>query len=181
MKKYIILLIVLLLGVGGVCFFLSADSDEAQVKRVFKTLCRMATKRAGDNPAAAGLMISKTDKIFAGEFTVKIGKGMFDGIYNPTKMTSELARYRAVFQEVEVDTQDMEIAFPAQDQAEADYDRRGILRAPPRFRAVLRSVALLRYRTGGAAPPHPRAQRRRHARHVPRPLDSHGGALFRRI
>ena len=121
MTKYIILLIVLLLGVGGVCFFLSADSDEAQVKRVFKTLCRMATKRAGDNPAAAGLMISKTDKIFAGEFTVKIGKGMFDGIYNPTKMTSELARYRAVFQEVEVDTQDMEIAFPAQDKAEAVF------------------------------------------------------------
>jgi hypothetical protein len=43
---------------------------------------------------------------------------MFDGIYNPTKMTAELARYRAIFTEVEVEAQDMEITFPAQDKAE---------------------------------------------------------------
>ena len=119
MKKYIFLLLFVIAGAAGVWFFCSSDSDEAQVKRVFKTLCRMATKRAGENPAAAGLMISKTDKIFAGEFSVKIGNGMFDGIYNPTKMTADLARYRAVFTEVEVDAQDMEITFPAQDTAEA--------------------------------------------------------------
>lgn len=117
MKKYIFLLLIVILGTAGVCFFYSSDSDEAQVKRVLKTLCRMATKRAGNSPAAAGLMISKTDKIFAGEFSVKIGNGMFDGIYNPTKMTAELARYRAIFTEVEVDTQDMEITFPAQNEA----------------------------------------------------------------
>ena len=121
MKKYILWLIVVISCVAGVWFFCSSDSDEAQVKRVLKTLCRMATKRAGENPAAAGLMISKTDKIFAGEFSVKIGNGMFDGIYNPTKMTAELARYRAVFTEVEVDTQDMEITFPAQDKAETVF------------------------------------------------------------
>ena len=121
MKKYILLLIVVISGVAGVWFFSSSDSDEAQVKRVLKTLCRMTTKRAGDNPAAAGLMISKTDKIFAGEFSVKIGNGMFDGIYNPTKMTAELARYRAIFTEVEVGTQDMEITFPAQDKAETVF------------------------------------------------------------
>ena len=121
MKKYILLLIVVISCVAGVWFFCSSDSDEAQVKRVLKTLCRMATKRAGENPAAAGLMISKTDKIFAGEFSVKIGNGMFDGIYNPTKMTAELARYRAVFTEVEADTQDMEITFPAQDKAETVF------------------------------------------------------------
>ena len=121
MKKYILLLTVLAAGIAGAWFFFSSDSDEAQVKRVLKILCRMATKRAGDNPAAAGLMISKTDKVFAGEFSVKIGNGMFDGVYNPTKMTSELARYRAVFTEVEVDTQDLEITFPAQDTAEAVF------------------------------------------------------------
>lgn len=121
MKKYILLFSVVLLGAVCAWFFFSGDSDEAQIKRVLNTLCRMATKRAGDNPAAAGLFISKTDKIFAGEFTVKIGNGMFDGVYNPTKMTAELARYRAVFKEVEVDTQDMEISFPDPDKAEAVF------------------------------------------------------------
>ena len=72
MKKYILLLIFTVLSAAGVWYFCTSDSDEAKVKRVLKTLCRMATKRSGDNPAAAGLMISKTDKIFAGEFTVKI-------------------------------------------------------------------------------------------------------------
>ena len=118
MKKYILLLIFAVLSAAGVWYFCTSDSDEAKVKRVLKTLCRMATKRSGDNPAAAGLMISKTDKIFAGEFTVKIGNGMFDGVYNPTKMTSELARYRAAFSEVDVDAQDMEISFPAPNKAE---------------------------------------------------------------
>ena len=121
MKKYILFSAVLLLGAVGAWVFFSGDSDEAKVKRVLSTLCRMATKRAGDNPAAAGLFISKTDKIFAGEFTVKVGKGMFDGVYNPTKMTAELARYRAIFKEVKVDTQDMEISFPAPDKAEAVF------------------------------------------------------------
>ena len=118
MKKYILLLLIVISGAVGVWLFYSSDSDEAQVKRVLKTLCRMTTKRAGENPAAAGLMISKTDKIFAGEFSVKIGNSMFDGIYNPIKMTAELARYRAIFTEVEVEAQDMEITFPAQDKAE---------------------------------------------------------------
>ena len=46
---------------------------------------------------------------------------MFDGVYNPTKMTAELARYRAIFKEVEVNTQDMEISFPEPDKAEAVF------------------------------------------------------------
>ena len=119
MKKKIIVLLLLILAGGGAFFLFRPENEAAKVKKVLQTLCRMATKRTGDNPAASALMISKTDKIFAGEFSVKIGNGMFDGIYNPTKMTADLARYRAVFTEVEVDAQDMEITFPAQDTAEA--------------------------------------------------------------
>ena len=63
MKKYILLAAALLAGACGAWFFFSGDSDAAQIKRTLQTLCRMATKRVGDNAAAAGLMISKTDKV----------------------------------------------------------------------------------------------------------------------
>ena len=121
MKKYILLAVILLAGALGAWFFFSADSDAAQIKRTLQMLCRMTTKKTGDNAAAAALLISKTDKVFTGEFSVKIGNGMLDGVYNPTKMTSELARYRGVFKEVRTDIQDVEINFPAPDAAEVVF------------------------------------------------------------
>ena len=118
MKKILLpALIFLLLIAGIVCFFTLRDSEEAKVKKVLQTLCRMASKNRGENAAAAALMISRTDRIFAGEFDIDIGQGMFNGKLNPTKMTSELARYRAIFEQVAVKAQDIEISFPDPAQA----------------------------------------------------------------
>ena len=120
MKKYwIIPAAVIFLAAAGSFFFLSGRSEEARIKKVLQTLCQMATKRPGDNAAAAALKISRTDRIFAGTFTISISNGMFNGQYNPTQMTSELARYRNVFNEVEVEAQDIEISFPQENHAQA--------------------------------------------------------------
>ena len=118
MKKFLLpVLIFLLASAGVIAFFCLRDSEEAKVRRVLYSFCRMASKKRGENAAAAALMISRTDRIFAAEFDVNIGQGMFNGKLNPTRMTSELARYRAIFEQVEVKAQDIEISFPQPDQA----------------------------------------------------------------
>lgn len=118
MKKYLFPLLILVLALlAGLFVFLTRDSEEVKVKKVLGSLCRMASKSEGDNAAASALMISRTDRIFAGSFEINISNGMFNGVFNPTKMTSELARYRAVFAHVKVRTQDEEISFPSPDKA----------------------------------------------------------------
>ena len=125
MKKSILSVIILLLLAGAVFCLFRPESEADKVKKVLRTLCRMATKTPGENAAAAALMISKTDKIFADNFHISISNGMFNGSFNPTKMTSELARYRAVFKNVKVEAQDMEVSFPAPNQAQLVFS--GIL------------------------------------------------------
>ena len=118
MKKFLLpVLILLLISAVGVAFFCFRGSEEAKIRGVLQTLCRMASKSRGENAAAAALMISRTDRIFTGEFDINVGHGLFSGKLNPTQMTSELARYRAVFEQVEVKAQDIEISFPQPDQA----------------------------------------------------------------
>lgn len=115
-KKIIAIMTVLILGIAAF-FIFRPESEADRVKEVLFTLCRMGSKKQGDNAAAAALMISKTDKIFADKFRIKISDGMFDGEFDPSRMTSELARYRAVFRDVKVSVQDFEVSFPAENTA----------------------------------------------------------------
>ena len=117
MKKISILLLAVI-AVGIAAFFLvRRDSDEVRVKKVIDRLCVMGTKREGENPAAAALMINKTDEIFSSEVRISGASGLFDGVKTPTGITADLARYRAVFRRVTVRAQDPEISFPEKDRA----------------------------------------------------------------
>ena len=116
MKKYILPVIILLVAVAGY-FLFSSGGEEEKIRETLKILCRMGSKSKRDNPAASALLISKTDRIFTEKFSVNINKGMFDGEYTPTAMTQDLARYRAIFSNVKVDFQDLEIFFPEKHSA----------------------------------------------------------------
>ena len=117
MKKFVVLLIFSAAAGLGAFLFLRGDSDEARVKKVIGRFCSMATKREGENPAAGALLISRTDEIFAPEVRIQAARGGFDGSYTPGRLTSELARCRAVFRRVAVRAQDEEISFPEKDKA----------------------------------------------------------------
>ncbi|MBQ9500626.1 MAG: hypothetical protein IJU70_00570 [Lentisphaeria bacterium] len=121
MRKYIVLLIFAAAAGAGAFLFLRGDSDEARVKKVIRRLCDMTTKREGENPAAGALLISRTDEIFAPEVHIEAARGGFDGSYTPGRLTSELARCRAVFRRVTVRAQDEEISFPEKDKAFAVF------------------------------------------------------------
>ena len=117
MKK-ILLLLSAAVAVGiAVFFFWRSDSDEVRVKKVLDRLCVMGTRREGENPAAAALMINKTDEIFTPEVRISGAGGLFDGVKTPSAITADLARYRAVFRRVTVRAQDAEISFPEKDRA----------------------------------------------------------------
>ena len=121
MKKCIAILTLAIAAGGGAFLFLRGDSDEAQVKKVLRRFCGMATKHEGENPAAGALLISRTDEIFAPEVHIQAAGGGFDGSYTPGRLTSELARCRAIFRRVTVRTQDEEISFPEKDKAFAVF------------------------------------------------------------
>ena len=116
--KRIFLLLLAVIAVGtAVFFFMRSDSDEVRVKKVLDRLCAMGTKREGENPDAAALLINKTDEIFSAEVRISGAGGLFDGVKTPTGITSDLARYRGVFRRVTVRAQDVEISFPEKDRA----------------------------------------------------------------
>ena len=121
MKKYIAVFLLAIAAGAGAFLFLRGESDEVRVKKVLRRFCDMATKHEGENPAAGALLISRTDEIFAPEVRIQAVRGGFDGSYTPGRLTSELARCRAIFRRVTVRTQDEEISFPGTDKAFAVF------------------------------------------------------------
>lgn len=113
MKKYILPLLIAVAGIilGGY-FLLMQESDPVKVRKTIKSFCRMGSKSESDGAAGAMVLISRTREIFADEFSVQIREAGLNGKFNPTKMTSELARCRAIFSSVKLDAEDMEISFP---------------------------------------------------------------------
>ena len=117
MKKILLLLLTVIAAGIAVFFLLRSDSDEVKVKKVLDRLCVMGTRREGENPAAAALMINKTDEIFSSEVRISGAGGLFDGVKTPSGIMADLARYRAVFRRVTVRAQDAEVSFPEKDRA----------------------------------------------------------------
>ncbi len=121
-KTRIAVLIAAVLALGGLSlWYLNYDSPEAQVKRTLRQLCELANKAEQENAAVAALKINSTDKVFAPRCVIDVGHELADGTMTPTEITSMLARYRGVFQQVRVETRDVSIHIQSPEEATASF------------------------------------------------------------
>ena len=108
-KKWLWLLFAVVFALGGVSlWYLGQDSDEAQVRRTLRQLCRISSKYENEKAAVGVMKINGTDKVFG-------------GIYTPAEITSTMARVRSMFRSCVVDMRDVAITVEPPDRASAVF------------------------------------------------------------
>ena len=90
-KKWLWLLFAVVFALGGVSlWYLGQDSDEAQVRRTLRQLCRISSRYENEKAAVGVMKINGTDKVFAPECRIDFRHEMFGGIYTPAEITSTI-------------------------------------------------------------------------------------------
>ncbi|MST97272.1 hypothetical protein FYJ85_09485 [Victivallaceae bacterium BBE-744-WT-12] len=121
-KKWLWLLFAVVFALGGVSlWYLGQDSDEAQVRRTLRQLCRISSKYENEKAAVGVMKINGTDKVFAPECRIDFRHEMFGGIYTPAEITSTMARVRSMFRSCVVDMRDVAITVEPPDRASAVF------------------------------------------------------------
>lgn len=127
-KKWFYLILIPILALGGLSlWYLTRDSDEAQIRKTLDNLCDIASKRENEKNAMAMLKINSTDKVFAPECKIDFRHEMFSGTYTPTELTSLLARSRGVLKDCKIGIRDLAITVEPPARASAVFT--GLLKA----------------------------------------------------
>ena len=116
------LLILLLLGAAVAGWRIwKSRTPEGQVRRQLLQLVECVSKREGEGTAAGLWKGRAIAELFAPECTFEFRTEMFGGTYTPSEISADLARFRMMFEQVEVAMRKLVITFPAPTEAAADF------------------------------------------------------------
>jgi len=117
---WLALLAVVALG-GASLWYLSRDSDEAQIRATLRELCRIASKYEDEKAGGGLLKMRAVENVFAPECRMDFHHEMFGGTYTIEEIAATLMRSRAMFRTCAVDFRDLSVTIAPPDRATTDF------------------------------------------------------------
>ena len=116
-RVWVTLLVVLALG-GVSLWYISRDSDEAQIRWTLKELCRIASKHEGEQTGTLLLKTHAVENVFGPNCRIDFHhEQVFVGNYTLEELQSLLARSRMFFKTCDVEVRDLSITVTPPDKA----------------------------------------------------------------
>ena len=119
-NKSVIVIIIVLLAV--VAWWFLHEDPEAEVRDAHQELSRLLSKTEGDASTTTTIFNARAlQGMFANSCEVTGDAEMFAGRYTPEEMVSLIIQVQGVFLNVELTFHELEIEFPAADDAIANF------------------------------------------------------------
>ncbi|HJH05286.1 hypothetical protein [Victivallis vadensis] len=113
---------VLILVLGGLSFwYLNRNTDEAEIRLTLKQLCSVGSKAEGESAAAGAIKLQRSNELFTDPCRLDFRHSMFQGDFSVSEIAANIARFRMLFQTVQIEIRDLHITVTPPDGAQVYF------------------------------------------------------------